>query len=383
MLCNGFSQKTAMPITINIITKLTSFLTIWFVTTCVSLATEDFVIGTKVSLTSHILKEERAFWIHLPEGYNEEASKTASYPVMFVSDGERLFQRAVAVEDALTSGLYANMPQMIIVGIINTDRSRDLTPSHFVVEHSGRPIHTTSGGAGKFLEFITAELGPHLTENYRTNGYHIFSGHSFGGLFAIYAMLHDGGFFNAYLAQDPSVWWDDQYILKELEDDMDTLNLKGKTLYIASAHKNADEENRLDHISSIQKLQLLLASTSDKGLRLFTERFENDDHGTVVMPAIYSGLRQLFEGIVLPVKEVPYQPELIKTHYDALSAELGFELKPDVTLLDGLVQYCLRVKQPAAAIKLQTYFTSCYPESKSARDKLEKLKNKYPPDGSF
>ena len=69
------------------------------------------------------------------------------------------------------------MPALIVVGIGNTDRTRDLTPSRAKVES-----YPTSGGGDKFLEFIQSELIPEIEKRYRTAPYRIFAGHSFGVL---------------------------------------------------------------------------------------------------------------------------------------------------------------------------------------------------------
>ena len=92
-------------------------------------AQESIVIGHKEKLYSETLNEERNYWIYLPPSYQDNNYGKASYPVIYLLDGDTHFTTAVAIQKTFTRGMYNNMPECIIVGILNTDRSRDLTPS--------------------------------------------------------------------------------------------------------------------------------------------------------------------------------------------------------------------------------------------------------------
>jgi predicted alpha/beta superfamily hydrolase len=140
------------------------------------------VIGTIDTVFSNILKEKRTIYIHVPDG-----DKNQRYPVLYILDGETHFQSAVAIVEQI-SGI---IPNMVIVGIINTDRERDLTPTHvnpdrFVNEGEAR--HT--GGGDKFISFIEKELIPYVDSKYPSTSYRVFSGHSLGGLTVVNAFIN-------------------------------------------------------------------------------------------------------------------------------------------------------------------------------------------------
>src|ERR1700712_5453154 len=78
------------------------------------------VIGTADTVYSKILNEKQVVFIHVPQG-----DKTQRYPVLYILDGGNHFQSAVAIEEQLSGVL----PDMIVVGITNTVRERDLTPT--------------------------------------------------------------------------------------------------------------------------------------------------------------------------------------------------------------------------------------------------------------
>ena len=62
--------------------------------------------------------------VHLPDG---NATSQASYPVLYLLDARSNFHHTTGTLDALTRAGHA--PESIVVGIANTVRMRDLTPT--------------------------------------------------------------------------------------------------------------------------------------------------------------------------------------------------------------------------------------------------------------
>ena len=87
------------------------------------------------------------------------------------------------------------MPEMIVVGIQNTNRTRDMTPT--------KTESANSGGGENFMKFIETEVMPMVEKNYRTQPFKIFAGHSLGGLTVIYSFVSRPDLFNAYIAASP------------------------------------------------------------------------------------------------------------------------------------------------------------------------------------
>ena len=115
-------------------------------------------LGTQYILKSIILEEDRPIVISLPMGYN---TSKANYPVLYVLDGLQNIKHTVGTVELLTeSGL---IPPIIVVGIESLDRTRDLTPSNAgenVYGGTGNLGIPQSGGAPKFLKFLSDELVP-------------------------------------------------------------------------------------------------------------------------------------------------------------------------------------------------------------------------------
>jgi predicted alpha/beta superfamily hydrolase len=169
----------------------------------------------KIVLESKILNEEREIWISLPDSYNNSRYPNRKFPVMYLLDPEFHLVSMIGIHNALTGDIYANMPDMIIVGIGNIDRSRDFTPTNSSYEYAGKKYYITSGGAVLFTSFLTKELIPYINGHYRTMDYKILNGHSFGGLYTVNLLLEEPHTFNAYMAHDPSLWWDNGYLYKK------------------------------------------------------------------------------------------------------------------------------------------------------------------------
>jgi predicted alpha/beta superfamily hydrolase len=165
------------------------------------------VIGRTDSLYSDILKEERKLLVSLPGDNNNDDPRDTSkrYPVLYLLDGDSHFHSVTGILDQLTrNGLC---PPMIVVAIPNTDRSRDLTPTHSLKLPDGteQDFLKTTGGAENFTTFIEKELIPYVDSHYGTRPYRVLTGHSFGGLFAINTLINHPDIFNAYVAIDPSM----------------------------------------------------------------------------------------------------------------------------------------------------------------------------------
>src|SRR2546423_8560346 len=111
------------------------------------------------------------------------------------------------------------IPDLIVVGVTNTDRTRDLTPVKSSQKNpAGELQFPTSGGADNFLKFFETELIPQIEKQYRVQPYRILAGHSLGGLFAIHSMISRPGLFNSYVAVSPSLQWENGEALKRAEE---------------------------------------------------------------------------------------------------------------------------------------------------------------------
>ena len=169
--------------------------------------------GVPDTVHSQVLNEDRLIYVDFPLGYDPAISQ--KYPVVFLLDGDVLLPAAGTVQDFYSGGFT---PDMIIIGISNAEnRTRDLTPPKVAkvqdqaaadnMEVAMTPNAVAEGGAANFLEFIEKELVPYVEANYPVTHFRTLIGHSYGGLFTLYALAERPTLFKNYLAIDPSMDW--------------------------------------------------------------------------------------------------------------------------------------------------------------------------------
>ena len=204
-------------------------------------------IGKIDSLQSKILGEQRKVWVYVPSG----AAPQQKYPVVYLLDGDAHFYSVVGMIQQL-SQVNGNTvcPEMIVVGIPNTDRTRDLTPTHIDADppFMDSAFAKTSGGGEQFISFIEKELMPYIEATYPTQPYKMLIGHSFGGLTVMNTVIKHTKLFNSYICIDPSMWWDNMNYLKATKKALSEKNFAGTTLYLGIA-------NTMDEGMDVLKVQ--------------------------------------------------------------------------------------------------------------------------------
>ncbi|MDQ6738340.1 MAG: alpha/beta hydrolase-fold protein [Gemmatimonadota bacterium] len=192
-----------------------------------------------LTIGSVALHEARPINVHLPADYR--AGDTTRFPVLYMPDGgmDEDFPHVVKTVDSLTS-LSAIRP-VIIVGIPNTERRRDLTGPTRVSRDSAVAPHV--GGSAAFRRFVEHELVPAIDTRYRTTHERTIIGESLAGLFIVETFLRDPGTFDHYIAFDPSLWWNHGALV----DSASVLLRRGAmehaphaTLYIAASSDDID-----------------------------------------------------------------------------------------------------------------------------------------------
>lgn len=203
---------------------------------------------------------------------------------MILLDGNSHFKTASTAVRKLASDSSGHrfMPETIIVAIENVDRERDFTVSKIKTKR-----HNTTGGGKRFLAFIEKELLPYLDTHYRTQPFRTLTGHSLGGLFTLNAFLLQDSSFHAYLAIDPSIWWDEITMEKKISL-LSPLPTK-RRLYLATANQGEANYTRNKQRHDLF-YQLLQRETYDQ-LLVKLEYFEGEDHWSIPPKAILEGLK--------------------------------------------------------------------------------------------
>lgn len=177
-------------------------------------------IRTHEGFHSQFLEHDRTVIVYLPPGY--DASGATRYPVLYLHDGQNVFDRATSVgeewrvdetaQELIESG---KIQPLIVVGIWNTG-------VHRIDEYAPTPREDKGGGghADDYGKMLVQELKPFIDRTYRTlpgAGNTAMGGSSLGGLLTMHLGLRFPTVFSRIAVLSPSVWWDDRVILREVE----------------------------------------------------------------------------------------------------------------------------------------------------------------------
>jgi predicted alpha/beta superfamily hydrolase len=243
----------------------------------VSISAQDGYTVKHDSIQSDILKQNRKFSIFLPEGYD---AGDVRFPVIYVLDADGRDQHTVPTARFLF--LNNRMPKAIVVGVFNLDRNHDFLPDSSRSTPSG-------GGANNFIGFFKKELIPYIDKNFKAEPFKILVGHSFGGVFAMHALLTEPDLFDAYIAIDPSFWYKDKMLVKSAQNEFLKAKNWNKSLYITGREGGGMKD------MGITPMEKLLKSSAPKGLTWKIVAYPDEDHGSITFKSVYDGFRFIFD----------------------------------------------------------------------------------------
>ncbi len=361
---------------------------------CLNLSAQsnEIVLGKIDSIDSKILSEQRKLWIHVPKGSDENIFTKKTYPVVYLLDGTAHFFSTVGMIHQLSRVNNNSIsPEMIVVGIPNTNRMRDLSPSKPKLGDDpflNPAMIANAGGGEKFIDFIEKELIPYIDANYPTEPYKTFIGHSLGGLMVMHTFLHKPELFNAYVAIDPSMSWGQQKLLKEIKEASFGEQYQRKTLYLAIANTlgkgmdiatvEKDQSPMSFHIRSILDLDHFLQN-SDPVFNYHGKYYPDDDHGSLPFIAGYDALRFIFKAHRIKLSPEDFMnpdsdlSDKIKRHYQQLSEAFGYEKKPAEDYLNMIGYQFMSMKRYDLSEKFFQLNILYYPKQFNVYDSLGDL----------
>jgi predicted alpha/beta superfamily hydrolase len=307
------------------------------------------VVHTQYKINSQVLGEERTILVRVPANYERTDER---FPVVYMTDAHPPQNAMMAgiIEQQAWGGM---MPEMILVGIQNTNRSRDLTPTD---DGKGGAV----GGGPKFLQFIESEVIPLVEKNYRTQPFRIFAGHSLGGLFAVYAFTARPDLFNAYIAASPVLGYADNFTIRRAEELFKQNKEWKKTMFLGIG----DEPQ---YIGGFNAFQSLLKKMKPKDFEYEFREFKDENHGSVVLPVYYAGLRKIFAGWTPPPTGGMAE---LEDHYKRLSNRFGYKITIPEALLNQIGYQFLRAQKYAEAIEVFKKNAENHPNAANCYDSL-------------
>jgi predicted alpha/beta superfamily hydrolase len=170
---------------------------------------------------SRIFRNTRMLRVWVPPRYDEIENSARHYPVLYLNDGQNLFDRATAfagVEwqvDETADRLIRQevIPPLIVVGIDNAQNDRI---KEFLRYRSFHPPVLRPQGK-RYPDFLMNEVMPFVYERYRiargpeNTG---LGGSSLGALISLYTVVERPGVFGRLLLESPSLFISNRRILK-------------------------------------------------------------------------------------------------------------------------------------------------------------------------
>lgn len=230
------------------------------------------------TIESKVLGEPRAVNVSLPVQYDG----TTKFPVVYMPDGalEEDFPHVANTLLELTK--RGDIEPVILVGIPNTARRRDLTPPTEVEED--KKVAPVVGGSEKFRRFIRDELFPEIEAKYRVTNERTIVGESLAGLFVIETLFLEPDMFSGYVAFSPSLWWNDHELVRKAEERLGQWNERGGALYFTAADET-------DIVRYTDALQSILSKSPPPGLYTMYAPKPDEHHDTIFRAAKEEGLR--------------------------------------------------------------------------------------------
>ena len=178
------------------------------------------------SLTSRVFGNTRTLRILLPDEYDSPAQQGRRYPVLYLNDGQNLFDAASSTFNAMEWGVDETvatltaqglMRHAIVVGIDHAGRRERFHEYFPWPDEYLRPPDPDPQGR-RYPDFLVDEVVPFVEARYRVDPdptWRGIGGSSAGALAALYAVIARPGVFGRLLVESPSLYVNDTRVLRE------------------------------------------------------------------------------------------------------------------------------------------------------------------------
>ncbi|HEU4828191.1 MAG TPA: alpha/beta hydrolase-fold protein [Gemmatimonadales bacterium] len=312
------------------------------------------IIGERTTFRSAILGAEYPLVIYRPGGYERSAER---YPLLILLDGDGHFHHASGVVDFLVAN--QRIPPMIVVGVGNRNRTRDLTPPT-----ADPQMRNQTGGADRFLRFLGDELIPYLDRTNRTLDYRVLVGHSFGGLFALHALTTRPEIFDGYIAISPSTWWNQQALVNDLPEFLAKHRELRASLYMTTGNEGGEM------LTSAQRIAEILKHDAPPTMQWEFHHMPDETHGSIPHRSLYDGLETMFADLRIELDTTMRTVADLERRYETLSAKYGYTIPVTEPMINRLGYILLGRGLHGEAIAVFRVNTERYPQSANTFDSL-------------
>ena len=245
----------------------------------------------QLHFTSPVNGVEYRLLVSIPRDFD---TSDARHPVLYLLDADYSFAIARNVVEHLVD--RGDLPPLVVVSIgyagevtqhtYRMHRSRDYTPVASDDAGYGPEYRAVTGGGPAFLRTIEEHIVPGIEARFRGNGERVLVGHSYGGLFAVWAWLTRPDLFDTAIAVSPSLWFDGHRPLQWAEEA--TLR-KGQRLYAMVGDREINQ--RWNMVDDLRRLEAILA---DAAAETRIEVADDETHNSIFPRAMSNGLRWIW-----------------------------------------------------------------------------------------
>lgn len=231
------------------------------------------------------------------------------HPVLFLLDGNAYFptaERQMHFTERLARGssLSAVAPLVVALGYPGVPlldaaaRSEDYTPPAPPLGPPSPKGNVRHGGADRFLAFIEEEVKPLVRARWPLDpAKTALMGHSLGGLFALHVLFTRPQSFTTYVAGSPSIWWNEEFILSEMERFLSAgTSIDARLLLTVGGLEETAPRHAphraplLEERRMLQNARALAAELENAGLEVELAVFEHEDHHGAALPMVQHGM---------------------------------------------------------------------------------------------
>jgi len=226
---------------------------------------------------SRIFHNTRFLRVWLPPGYDDPENAGRRYPVLYLNDGQNLFESTTSFtgvewqvdETADRMIREGTVPPMIIVGIDNAskDRIREYMP-----HRSLHPVIVRAQG-NRYPDFLIKEVMPFVARNYRVatgpenTG---LGGSSLGALISLYTAAVRPNVLGRLLLESPSLWASNRQMIRQ------SRHIKSwpERIFLATGTAEAGRPDRdQSMVDDVRELAAIFrrAAVDDRRLKLFID----------------------------------------------------------------------------------------------------------------
>ncbi len=202
----------------------------------------------------------RPVQVWLPPNYARDTQRR--YPVLYLHDGQNVFDAAAAGAewqvDETAQRLVADgqIQPLIIVAVHNTSRRID----EYTATARTHEGVSRGGLAPAYARYLIEQLKPAIDGRYRTlpdAAHTAVGGSSLGGIMSLWLAVHHGDVFGTALVVSPSLWWDDEFPIRDTQKTPLPMSVARPKLWLDMGTGEGEE--------SIQQLRRLRAVLHARG----------------------------------------------------------------------------------------------------------------------